>query len=378
MPNTITAFLERLTAAAGDFNKAKVGRLGYMGAVFLDLRPDVARQGQTMRIYFPDVSAYEDQANNDWNPENLNPGYVDVTWGQRPGKAILVRDFEQFQSATDILDQFIDPNYKRACEYANGQVAALLNTTNFNAYPPLQASKAATIPRGVVGNARRILLGNKVPVQNDGLSSLIYHPDVDANILSDANWDQESLVSAAIAANAFTNAAENGPGDVVYGFKRRVDQQAPTGATANLTGTAAVTNGSTAVVGTTTKFTTEATVGTVITVGDDDVGYVVDSVTDDTHLTLAQPYGGTTASGKTFVRATYTSVALHKYAIALAVRPLELVNNSAVVSRLIVLNGIPMRLMLSYQHLKAGWLMTLDYAMVAKVIRPDYGILINS
>jgi hypothetical protein len=34
--------------------------------------------------------------------------------------------------------------------------------------------------------------------------------------------------------------------------------------------------------------------------------------------------------------------------------------------------------MLSYQHLKSGWLMSLDYGMVAKVIRPDFGILIQN
>jgi hypothetical protein len=34
--------------------------------------------------------------------------------------------------------------------------------------------------------------------------------------------------------------------------------------------------------------------------------------------------------------------------------------------------------MLSYQHLKSGWLMTLDYGMVAKVIRSDFGVLLSS
>ena len=101
-------------------------------------------------------------------------------------------------------------------------------------------------------------------------------------------------------------------------------------------------------------------------------------MTSDTALVLSQGYAGTTGSGKTYQRVTYTSVAMNKYAIALAVRPLELVNNGSVQSRLVMIQGLPFRLMLSYQHLKAGWLMTLDYAMVAAVIRPDFGILIQS
>lgn len=114
MANTITGFLERLTAAAGDYNAAKVGTLSALDAVFLDVRPEVARMGQAIRVYYPDVAAFTDQAANDWTPEDLNPSYVDVPFGQRPGKAILVRDFEQFQTSTDIIEQFIDPNYKRA------------------------------------------------------------------------------------------------------------------------------------------------------------------------------------------------------------------------------------------------------------------------
>lgn len=377
MPNTVTAFMERLTAAAGDYNKAKVGRLGLLGAVYNDVRPDVARQGQTIRVYFPDVSAYTDQANSDWNPEDLNPGYVDMTWGQRPGKAVLVRDFEQFQTATDILDQFVDPNYKRACEYANGQIAALLTTTNFNAYSPLQSSKPAQIPKGTAGQAWRVLTGGKVPLA-DGQGSLVYHPDVQANMAADSAWTQESVVGAAIAANAFANTGENGPADVIYSFKRRPDQQMPVGVTANLTGTVALTNGSATVTGTSTTFTTQAPVGSVLRFDGGTVGYMVDSVASDTSLTLSQLYGGATITGKNYVRQTYTSIALHKYAIALAVRPLELVNNGSVQSRLVMIQGLPFRLMLSYQHLKAGWLMTLDYAMVAAVIRPDFGVLINS
>jgi hypothetical protein len=118
-------------------------------------------------------------------------------------------------------------------------------------------------------------------------------------------------------------------------------------------------------------------VGSWIQFAGDTNYYQVKAVADDTHLTLAQAKVGT-ASGATYQRLTYTSVAMHRYAIALAVRPLELVNDGHVRSRLIMMRGLPMRLMLSYQHLKAGWLMTLDYGMVAKVIRPDFGVILNS
>ena len=60
-------------------------------------------------------------------------------------------------------------------------------------------------------------------------------------------------------------------------------------------GTIAVTNGSTAVVGTGTTFTNYLVAGEQITIAG--VGYTIQSVTDNTHLVLTLNYAGTTASG---------------------------------------------------------------------------------
>ncbi len=60
------------------------------------------------------------------------------------------------------------------------------------------------------------------------------------------------------------------------------------------TGTVTVTNGSTNVVGFTTSFLTEISAGDTFFVGND--GYIVDSVVDNTTLTLKNAYTGTTAS----------------------------------------------------------------------------------
>ena len=390
MANTITGFLERLTAAAGDYNAAKVGTLSALDAVFLDVRPEVARMGQAIRVYFPDVAAFTDQAANDWTPEDLNPSYVDVPFGQRPGKAILVRDFEQFQTSTDIIEQFIDPNYKRAQEYANAAIFSLVNATNFSTYPAITSSKYAGLDINSARLAWNILKRNKVPLNGPQDASILYHTDVHANTLTDKDWFQESLVSATIAQGVREGGGlAGGSGNVAFQFARRDDQQAVTTAASPANGgTVTVSNGSTAVVGSSTKFLTDVSPaaaapnyqsgGQWLTFGADTTSYCVASVTDDTHLTLSQAYAGTLTSGNAYTRTAYTGVAMHRYAIALAVRPLEIVNDGHVTSRLIMLKGLPMRLMLSYQHLKSGWLMTLDYGMVTKVIRPDFGVVLSS
>lgn len=399
MANDVSAFFQRLTAAGGLYNKAKVGTLGALDAVMLNVKPEVASIGQTIRIPFPDVGAFTDQAANDWVPDDVNPPFVDVVITQRPGKAMMVRDFEQFQTSTDIIEQFIDPHYKRACEYANGQIFGLLTAANFNAYGAIQTAPGELD----VLSARlawNLLDRNKVPVQDAGNATILYHPDVHANTLTDPAWAQENLVSAVIAQGTRQDAADPGgekifdiqgigtrsPANQAFQFVRRHDQQAPTG-TAALTGTVALTNGSTAVTGTSTLFTTQLMptvtapqVSNVawVTFGTDTVTYPVASVQSATALTLASAYAGTTASGVAAVRTSYTGVAMHRYAIVLAVRPLRVVNDGHIHSQIMNIKGLPIRMVLSWNHLKSGYLLTFDYAMVAQVIRPDFGVLFNS
>ena len=376
MSNNITPFLERLTAASGEFNQPTVSTLGYLDSVYRDLKPEVARRGQVIRIPFPDLGAFSDQSNTDWSFSDVNPGYVDVTFGQRPGLGIIARDWESMQTQTDILEQFLTPLYMRAQEFANLQIANLITTANFATYAPVTAKALGTISVDDAASAWDILVANKVPIATPENASLLYHPHVHRNMLTDTQWTQESLIGINVA-QAAREAAAAGAGNVAFNFTRRYDQQAPTGVTANLTGTVSVTNGSTAITGSSTTFTSQATVGSWITIGADTVSYRVSSVTSDTALVLTQPYQGTTASGKTYVRVTYTAIAMHKYAICLALRPLELVNNGSVTSRLIMLKGIPIRIMYSYSHLKACWILTADYAMVAAVMRPAFGVVIN-
>ena len=65
-------------------------------------------------------------------------------------------------------------------------------------------------------------------------------------------------------------------------------------------GTVAVTNGSAAVVGTGTTWTTHAAQGLTF-LGPDAAEYTILSIEDDTHLTLASTYAGSTASGQAYV-----------------------------------------------------------------------------
>jgi hypothetical protein len=373
--NVITAFLETLVATSGDYNAAKVGQLSFLKGVYLDVRPEVARAGQTVQVYFPDVGPWTEQAANDWNPSDINPNYVDVIFNSRPGKGILIRSFEQWQTAVDIIDKFYDPMYKRGLEYFNGQIAAQITTGNFNVNPVIQSLNAAKIGVNDATRAWNSLANQKVPLETLEDLSLFSHNDVHSNMITDSQWTQESLVGINIAQTA-RKSAELG---VAFNFNKRWDQQAPK-ASAVITGTVSVNDGSASVVGVGTSFTTQAPAFTNIQFAGDPTGtyYRVQSVTDNTHLTLSANYAGygVNLAGSAATASTYTSVAMHRYAIALAVRPLQLVNDGTTQSRIVMLNGIPFRVMISYQHLKDGYLLTMDCGCAVKVIRPDFGTII--
>ena len=367
-----------MTAASGEFNRAKVGKLAFLGNVYLDVRPEIARNGQTIRIPFPDTGPWSDMAGNDWVPTPTSPLYVDVPFGQRPGNALLFADFEQMQTATDLIDQFLDPLFKRGLEYANGQIASLITPANFPNYPALQSTKLGSIDIDTAANAWDTLVGNKVPIQNPDQAALIVHNNVHRNMLTDSQWYQESLVGAMIAQGTRTGAAEESPGRTAFNFNRFWDQQVGTVNTAALTGTVSITQGTNAVTGVTTTFTSQATAGSWISMDGGTTFYRVGATTSDTALTLTQNYAGTTVSGGTYVRRTYSCVAMHRYAIALAVRPLEIVNDGHIHSRLLMLQGLPFRVVISWNHIQSGWMLTMDYAMVTKVIRPDFGVVVQA
>jgi hypothetical protein len=448
LSNAITGFLETFVAAAADYNDAVVGQLALLDAVYKDVKPEVARAGKTINVYFPDVSPVVDQGNADWTPEDINPNYVSLVFDQRPGKAILIRDFEQYMTSAEIRDKFVGPMFKRCAEYLNAQIAGLITPANFSANAPILGAVAGEVTVADQLNAWNGLANAKVPLDDSNDLSVLVHNAVYQKMLGDPQWVQETIVSSMIAREA----REQGKLANAFKFKPVWDQQMPTasatvlqgkvavttgsaaitglatrwtldlttahyltfgndptqtpyaiaaingdasitlaspyaGPTATtslkrkviLAGTVAVTNGSAAVAGSGTSFATALNVGDWLIIQGDPTAapYQVQSIASNSALTLATNYAGPTASGKLAAVQSFTCLALHRYAIALALRPLPEPDGNVVHFRYVDIKGIPMRLMASYQHLKSAWLVSLDFGYALAVIRPEFGQIIK-
>ena len=116
-------------------------------------------------------------------------------------------------------------------------------------------------------------------------------------------------------------------------------------------------------IATVTNATTGTIVGTTSTSGQNNLGWP----------------GSTVSAGATTIQ-SYTSLALHEYAIALALRPIATPDEARNVVDVsyIDLMGIPLRVMVSYVHIYQALFVTVDFGYALGVIRPDFGVIIQS
>ena len=380
MANTISAFFENLVAATSGFNRAVVGETSFLDGVYTAVQPEVAgRDAKTITIPFPDFGSFTDWGSTDPTFTDVAPSSVVLDFVNHPGAGTVIRDLEEWQTGVDIREKFLDPMYMRAAEYLNSQLAGLITAANFNVNPVIAGATAAAVSTTEIVNAWDLLADQKVPLGNIEDLNLFVHNNVKRRMLTDTNFTQESMVGIN-AAEASRQKASLRP---AFGFNIRHDQQAPK-QTITITGTVAVTNGSATVTGTGTNFTSANTgsttiLGTNILMAGDPTRtqYRVIAVASATSLTIGAVYAGATNASTGVSAYLYTTVAMHRYAIALGLRPLPPPDTNTIHYQPIMYRGIPMRVMSSYQHLKLGWVTTVDFGFGVKVIRPAFGVLIT-
>jgi len=447
--NNFAAFFETLVAGADEYNKAKVGKTALLDAVYKDVKPEAARVGKTVDVYFPDVGPLTAVNNGQLTASTVNPNYIPLVFQTRAGKALQFQDFEQWQTAVDLAQKFFDPLYKRAREYLNGQIAALITPANFNSNVPVIGAVQGEVQVADQLNAWNALADQKVPLDDSDKLRLMVHNNVYQKMLGDSAWVQESLVSAAIAMEARKEASLAH----AFNFQPIWDQQMPTASGNIIYGQVGLTNGSNAVTGLNTAFTTDLTTSNQLIFGNDPTktAYTISSITSDTALVLGSTYSGATVtattarrltvirgtvssstttltgtsthftvdlnigdwvydiaaaasvvptqitaiasdtsatvavapttaySSSTLARKAYNNLALHEYAIALALRPIATPDEARNVVDVsyIDLMGIPLRVMVSYVHIYQALFVTVDFGYALGVIRPDFGVLIN-
>src|SRR5208337_4581564 len=140
---------------------------------------------------------------------------------------------------------------------------------------------------------------------------------------------------------------------------------------------------STTLTGTNTLFLTQLSVGQWV--NDSAVSTAtsapvqIASISSNTSATVVSA-PSTAFSSSTLTVNSYTNLALHEYAIALALRPIATPDEARNVVDVsyIDLMGIPLRVMVSYVHIYQALFVTVDFGYALGVIRPDFGVIIQS
>lgn len=374
MANTVSAFYQTLVCAATEAAATLVGQTKFLDWVYKDIRSDSGALGQTIDVPLPgnSGSAITDVGLNDFTLNDISYGNVPIVFNKHPGGGFIVRSFEQYNSPQDIRQGFLDSYIKAVAESANATLAALVTTANFPNYPIITSGTPGIIDSSSITQAMGYLANAKIPVTDLGNFYLGVNPFPYFQMAGSTFWSAESQIGYQIA----TEVRKRAMLGQQFGAEIDYDQQMPVTDTA-FTGTAALTNGSANVVGTSTTFT-NLKVGQFIRFGTDTIPYQVAVITDATHITLGSAYVGTTASGVAIVTRAFANFLFHKHAIAMVTRPLPQPDSRVVYSTYIDWKGLPMRVQLGWNQIKNGWCVTVDAGFGCAVLRNDHGIIITN
>jgi len=309
--NTLSSFFQTLVASATEASQLLAPTWNASGSVYLDYQPVAATIGQTLNIAIPQdpTNSVNDQGTGDLVLSDIGFTTTPIVFNKHPSFGFVVRDFEQFNSPTDIRNVFMDAALKGVKNNINQAVCNLFVTGNFTTNAAI-SDTASTITVTHFMNAMARLADQNVPVANDPTNMSLLLPSTPYTALMDpsstpgAFWTQAQI--AAIKTPEYVR--QYGEMPTSFGCTIKLDQQMPT------TGTA----------------------------------------------------GSRTFTGSYF----------HRWAIALASRPLATPDSNIVKTAFIEFGGISVRVSVGYnQYPKQGWIVSVDAGYGLKVVRENLGQL---
>ena len=236
MANTVDSFYQTLVAAVADASRLLAPTWQASDSIYWDYRPEEAELYKTLNVAIPaDPSAsVADQGAGDLVLSDIGFTTASIVMDRHPSFAYTVRDFEQFNSPSDIRRVFLDAAIKSVKSNINAAITSLFNSTNFTTNSAISGS-AGAITTANFTSAMANLGDQKVPVADDPANmSLLLPPKVYATLLdpttggAGAAWTQAITAGTSIAERAHTMGVFPVP---TYGMTMKLDQQLPTSGT---------------------------------------------------------------------------------------------------------------------------------------------------
>jgi hypothetical protein len=309
--NSISTLFQTVVSAATEASKVLAPTWGAVESIFWNYDPDNPQAvGNTVNVIIPQdpTNAVQDIGGGDAQITDIGFNATPIVINRHPEFGFVVRDFEQVNTQSKIRAIFMDAALKGIKSNINATVAGLFTTGNFPTNPVISTTgHAITITQFLQGMA--VLLDKNVPANTDLGNMTCLLPSYPYTTIMDATT--------------------GGPGaawsQAFIGGNRTAEFIREYGAVPNAFGT---------------MF----------------------------RLDQQMPTSGSVGSR------TFTGAYFHRYAIAGVSRPLsadtelaEKVVDTAVIN----FGGISVRIMIGYNQIKLGPVITIDAAYGLKVVRPE-------
>lgn len=224
MANTISGFYQTVVAAATEASQAPVYNLKLVDSIYKDVRTEeTAAIGQTINVVIPAVrtAGVLDAGVGDMTLTDVSETTVPIVMNKHPQDALVIRNYEQFNSPVLLRQLFFDSALKGIKENINATIGGAVNSTNFAANAPI-ATTAHIVTTTQLLSAMAVLSDQRVPVQGDPDNMSLLLPSVPYTaVLGDANWTQAQIAGMQTA--QFVR--ERGELPVAYGCSVKLEQQ---------------------------------------------------------------------------------------------------------------------------------------------------------
>ena len=140
---------------------------------------DLGVKGKTVTIVFPGAPTVSNDAISVGAFQAPTSSTESVTLSQMPSVNMEVLDWEKLIANPNMIRQaYVQPAMAQIWKYLNGQLATLIDTTDLPTYTPVASVTANTLTLAQLRDARLLLQGNLVPVDELGSMTLAMQPTV--------------------------------------------------------------------------------------------------------------------------------------------------------------------------------------------------------
>lgn len=239
MANSVTSFYQTVVTAAVEASQLLAPTWKAIESIYWDYRPEEAALGQTLNVPIPadPSTAVTDQGAGDIVLSDIGFNTIPIVYDRHPSYAYVVRDFEQFNSPSDVRRVFMDAAMKGLKNFVNASICNLFTTTNFSSSTTPIAGVTAISTTGHVVTVPQFLQGmsvlakQNVPVANDPANMhFLLYPDAYMSMMDGTTGGAGAAWVQAFIAGGVTAEHVHLRGDMptAYGMTLRLDQQMPT------------------------------------------------------------------------------------------------------------------------------------------------------